>query len=752
MFTVNEDLSIYATRGDVVFFSVNAYDGADNHTFKAGDVVRFKVFGKKDAENVILQKDFPVTEECEEVEIFLEKEDTKIGDVISKPRDYWYEVELNPSDNPQTIIGYDEDGAKVFRLFPEGDDVPAFVPDPEDISVMDTELDMTSDRPVQNQAIARAVVSLRADFETTKADITNKSNDTANVAAAAHNEVAVERARIDNLVSGATADDAELIDVRVGNNGKKYASAGAAVRGQFATYAEDYCTINGLNLVKGGQVFDNAWVNASGEVLTAEGSKYLLAPLKSNEAIHLCIGVGSVDMHSGSFGGFAFLDSMGEVVETILVQDYKTNELHCGCKCATIPVPDSAVAIRCTLKLGATWDATETMVISHGAISGTENPSVTRIDGYQIAREDVTKKDILNFCHISGLNLIDSGEIVEGAWVNQSGEIVTDSNSKYVRFNVSEGASLNFCIGIADKMSANSFGGFAFIDSSGEAVSVVDVGDYKTSDLYNNYECATIPVPSGAVMAMCTIKLSTAWDAEQSMVATEGTWHEAESPAISEICGYKLESIASKHLAGKTWVVMGDSLTEKNIRATKNYHDYIAEVTGISVINMGASGTGYKRDEENGKAFYQRVSGVPASASVVTIFGSGNDLKLIKELGKPSDKGTSTICGCVNTTIENLYAINPLMQIGIISPTPWIYNEPSNNSTMVEYCDALGEICKMRGIPFLDLFRCSGLRPNDEKFRQLAYSRDEGNGVHPDETGHKIIAPKIKAFLESLIM
>jgi hypothetical protein len=124
MFTLNDDKSIYATRGDIVFFSVSAADDGEPYKFQAGAVVRFKVYGKKDAENVVLQKDFPVVEETEKVEIFLSEEDTKIGEVISKPKDYWYEIELNPGNDPQTIIGYDEGGAKVFKLFPEGGDSP----------------------------------------------------------------------------------------------------------------------------------------------------------------------------------------------------------------------------------------------------------------------------------------------------------------------------------------------------------------------------------------------------------------------------------------------------------------------------------------------------------------------------------------------------------------------------------------------------------------------------------------------------
>ena len=167
MFILNEDRSIYATRGDIVFFDVSAEDELTgiNHKFLAGDVLRIKVYGKKDAEAVVLQKDFPVTEVTEKVTIFLTEEDTKMGEVISKPKDYWYEVELNPYDNPQTIIGYDEDGPKVFKLFPEGDDIPEWTPEPEDIPIVDEQLDMTSTRPIQNQAVARAVASLEEGYE-----------------------------------------------------------------------------------------------------------------------------------------------------------------------------------------------------------------------------------------------------------------------------------------------------------------------------------------------------------------------------------------------------------------------------------------------------------------------------------------------------------------------------------------------------------------------------------------------------------
>lgn len=171
MYTMNDDLSIYVTRGDIVAFSVSAKDRISGkpHTFEPGEIVRFAVYGKKDCSNVVLQKDFPVTSVTQSVDIFLAEEDTKIGEVISKPKDYWYEVVLNPFDNPQTIIGYDDNGTKVFKLFPEGGDIGEYEPEinPEDIPIVDEELDLTSPRPVQNQAIARAFANLQGGYQAT---------------------------------------------------------------------------------------------------------------------------------------------------------------------------------------------------------------------------------------------------------------------------------------------------------------------------------------------------------------------------------------------------------------------------------------------------------------------------------------------------------------------------------------------------------------------------------------------------------
>ena len=69
---------------------------------------------------------------------------------------------------------------------------------------------------------------------------------------------------------------------------------------------------------------------------------------------------------------------------------------------------------------------------------------------------------------------------------------------------------------------------------------------------------------------------------------------------------------------------------------------------------------------------------------------------------------------------------------------------------MAKYSEALREVAKRYSIPVLDLYYGSNLRPWDETFKELYYKRDDGNSVHPDEDGHKILANKFKMFIQSL--
>ena len=121
MFKIEEDKTIHLTRGDIATIEITTTKDGSPYTFTTGDVVRLNVFRKKKHDEVLLQKDVVVSGTSTVVDIVLDSNDTTIGNVINEPTDYWYEVELNPDTAPQTIVGYDEDGAKVFKLYPEGE-------------------------------------------------------------------------------------------------------------------------------------------------------------------------------------------------------------------------------------------------------------------------------------------------------------------------------------------------------------------------------------------------------------------------------------------------------------------------------------------------------------------------------------------------------------------------------------------------------------------------------------------------------
>lgn len=113
MFEIDGD-TIHITRGDRGVAEL----AIDGYTFIVGDKVELRVYEKKGLEKIpVLSKKVIVAEESETLDIDFTSKDTEIGEIENKPKNYWYEVELN---DDKTIIGYDREGPKLFVLYPEG--------------------------------------------------------------------------------------------------------------------------------------------------------------------------------------------------------------------------------------------------------------------------------------------------------------------------------------------------------------------------------------------------------------------------------------------------------------------------------------------------------------------------------------------------------------------------------------------------------------------------------------------------------
>lgn len=115
------DNEIRINRGDRLLIEFSIDNGEDKYTFKGGDVIKFSIYRKKELDkSPVLQKQFTPTVGSTSVDIDISGEDMKIGEMENKSIEYWYEIELN---NDETIIGYDDDGAKKLILYPEGADL-----------------------------------------------------------------------------------------------------------------------------------------------------------------------------------------------------------------------------------------------------------------------------------------------------------------------------------------------------------------------------------------------------------------------------------------------------------------------------------------------------------------------------------------------------------------------------------------------------------------------------------------------------
>ena len=215
----------------------------------------------------------------------------------------------------------------------------------------------------------------------------------------------------------------------------------------------------------------------------------------------------------------------------------------------------------------------------------------------------------------------------------------------------------------------------------------------------------------------------------------------------------------------KKWVLLGDSLTEKNFRASVSYYDYVSEDLGCEVVNYGVGSTGYMEAGLD-EPFYQRVSWMDVSeADCVTIFGSFNDLGKGFPLGSADDETTETIGGCMNITIQRLKEANPSVPIGIVTPTHWRtgYGFVTDGSESYDAiapgeCDAyvalLREVAERNGLPVLDLYAEYGLDPDDEETRLVYYTEDgltDDGGVHPNSEGHYLMYPAWREFVSSLM-
>lgn len=204
-------------------------------------------------------------------------------------------------------------------------------------------------------------------------------------------------------------------------------------------------------------------------------------------------------------------------------------------------------------------------------------------------------------------------------------------------------------------------------------------------------------------------------------------------------------------------VFIGDSITEVNLRTEKNYHQFIADRTGLKNINLGHSGTGYQ-DRKN--AFTE----IKEAPDFITVFLGTNDYGLVggktRELGTAKEHKAGTVAGSIYYTLLQLSNSFPTTPIGVMTPIPRAECNPfkevanSKGYTLGQLTEVIKELASSFSFPVLDLYNESNLRVWNETVNKTFFSLSNCSydGLHPNAKGHEYLSYMIERFIEDKLV
>lgn len=207
---------------------------------------------------------------------------------------------------------------------------------------------------------------------------------------------------------------------------------------------------------------------------------------------------------------------------------------------------------------------------------------------------------------------------------------------------------------------------------------------------------------------------------------------------------------------------LGDSITEGvgTSGPAARYHAVLKELAGLAEVrNYGIGGTRFsiqtgtpeqpKDDWVDVNSFCERFDKMEDDADVVIVFGGTNDYGHgDAPIGSFEDRTPYSFYGACHYLFSGLikkYLGKPVI---IMTPLHRIdLTIPNSNSgaCLKEYVNIIREVAEYYSLPVLDLYATSGIQPSIEEIK-AKYMPD---GLHPNDEGNKVIANKLKSFLEN---
>jgi lysophospholipase L1-like esterase len=197
-----------------------------------------------------------------------------------------------------------------------------------------------------------------------------------------------------------------------------------------------------------------------------------------------------------------------------------------------------------------------------------------------------------------------------------------------------------------------------------------------------------------------------------------------------------------KKWSNKTWNVVGDSITQQG-----KYIQPVVDMIGAIASNKGVASSTLAVNNAylTGQSVLERVEGY-SDANLWSIFAGVNDWYYLTPLGSMADSKTvrTSFYGATKAVCENILTRPNNPTLVFFTPLQSNRNGANSNGvTMNQYRQAIIDVCNYYSVPVIDLYGIGGFNPINLNI----YTSD---GVHPNDTGNAVYAPRIGNELNNL--
>ncbi len=187
---------------------------------------------------------------------------------------------------------------------------------------------------------------------------------------------------------------------------------------------------------------------------------------------------------------------------------------------------------------------------------------------------------------------------------------------------------------------------------------------------------------------------------------------------------------------GKTMVLLGDSLTEKNQHYTKGYYDWVKEILGIeSYTNYGISGSKISGTDGMCTRYLNMKN-----ANLVVVMGGTNDCNFSVDFGTSDSDDINTLYGALKKLCKGLKDKYPTSIVVFITPHYQTKYPHNAGHTAMDVSRIIKEVCNTYAIPVYDNNQISGIcKSNLNNFTV--------DNCHWNDTAHEMVGKNFAKWL-----